>query len=60
MKTGNFPSKRKTRRLKAMNRLGLDHPEYKILIGRITSPFIAPGIRTKKDRRNRAKFSRNK
>ena len=60
MKTGNFPGKRNTRRLKAMNRLRMDHPEYKILIGQITSPFIARGIRTKKDRRDRAKFGRNK
>ena len=60
MKTGNFPSKRNTRRLKAMARLRTDHPEYKILLGRITSPFIARGIRTKKDRHDRAKFGRNK
>ena len=60
MKTGNFPSKRNTRRLTAMNRLAKDNPEYKTLMGRITSPFIARGVRTKKDRHDRAKFGRNK
>ena len=36
------------------------YPDYKILLARITSPFIARGIRTKKDRHDRAKFGRNK
>ena len=56
MKTGNFPGKRNTRRLKAMNRLPANSPEYKTLLGRITSPFLARGFRTKKDRHDKAKF----
>ena len=60
MKTGNFPGKRNTRRLKAMVGLKTSSEEYKILLGRITSPFISRNFRSKKDRHDRAKFGRNK
>ena len=60
MKTGNYPAKRNARRIGAANRLKRDNPEFKILLGRIMTFAVAQGIRTKKDRHDKAKFGRNK
>lgn len=67
MKPRNFPGRKNDRRIRAMARLsppskGLSHYEqaihpYSILLARILPDSVARSVRTKKDRRDRAKFA---
>jgi hypothetical protein len=69
MKPMNFPGRKNQRRIDALARMkppssGAGHYErsihpYSLLKAKIIPESIARGIRTKKDRRDRAKLSRN-